>query len=721
MSSTIINLILWIPFLIAFGICAVFFMRSGYKRGVISALISLGATVAGAIISLILANLIAIPIAPAIASLLPVSSSGGIMEAFTARVAEGIVEGFVSLLLFSVFMLIATLVFKRIAKKLEKDQFQTEEKKKKWGGLGVRFADALIFAILLLLPLYGTLSAYAPTARILVEMDGGRENSELLGALEASERHPCVYLSKPAPIAAIYNGLTTIDMNDDSISIPEILSVFEEAYERGEEIVLDVKDNKLDEDKLVDYIDFLSEEVVEESWAYAITGEIINVASNEMENLDIEEDHEYKHFWKPIIEDMPLNEDIFRENGKAALDFVKFVLKNMPDPDLNLRGEEEYKYLAEKGFFKELGKLGNATNEAVFIKNCVYSTLAAEYLGNDSDAVSEFMKNYPAKAITDQKLLNKDGEALWLFMEGDYVTALLTAPGIGADAFERVIERVDALELFESSKDFLSPAKLDYIENNEGFRQRLCDFLHLCEGSPYTDYSAFDYYYPCIASLMTEDICRPYSFISGAEIPGALKTALRLLTEEYFLLDANNPEAAKNAYFILKDFAEGMAEEESAEGDYDLATDCLHTLLNIMDASYKDGNSQNYNFHISTNAIRFFVISPVASEIAKDIIKAKGEDPYGAGKRMGESLRAELLEKSNACYDEMTGENTGFITVFEYNAETGVAEEKQIAIKDITDEQLEMFGITRAELEARNLTEDQIRDRLTLFKKLFGI
>lgn len=717
MSATIINIILWIPFLIVFGICAVFFMRSGYKRGVISALVSLGATVVAAVVSMLLANLIALPIAPSIASAFDFSSTEGILGAFAEKLAEGVIGGFVSLFLFSVLMLIGTLVFKKIAKKLEKDKFATEVKAKKWGGLGIRFADALIFAVLLLLPLYGTLNAYTPAARILVEFEGGRESTELLSTLKSFESHPCVYLSKPAPISTIYNGLTSIDMDGESISIPEILSVAEEVYEMGEELLNAVRNDSFDESDIANYVDFLHEEVVNQSWAYSVSREVINVARDEIASNDVKGSYEYEYFWKPIIEDMPLTEELFRENGKACLNFVKFTFENLPES--NLSGEESYKYLTEKGFFEELGKLANSTNEAVFLKRCAFSVIAAEYLGNNSDAVSEFMEKYPSKAITDPELIKKDGEAIYLFLDGDNITSLLTAPGIGADAFERVIESVDIFKLFEADRKNTSNEHRDYLDNNKALRKRLCDFLHMCENAPYTDASAFSEYYPCIRLFMNDTITDYNLSGYGAGNPGALSTALRLLSEEYFLAGAKNTEAAKSSFTLLTDFAEGMTEEEGAEGEYDMAADCLDVLLSVIDMSYN--NSENDFTGIPSYRIRTFVLSSVINEISKDIINTKSNDPYGTGKKMSSTLKQALTESIDTCYSEMAAESTGYITIYAYNSSTGTTEQQQIAIKDITDEQLEMFGITRTELEAKNLSKEQIKARLDLFKKLFGI
>jgi hypothetical protein len=100
-----------------------------------------------------------------------------------------------------VLKLIGSIVTKKIA------VFDVEHKGLKWGGLGVRAVDAVLYTILLLLPLYGTIGAYAPTAQSVLSLVGGEETAVISQYLNAVTKHPMVAVTGNSLFGGVYNGL----------------------------------------------------------------------------------------------------------------------------------------------------------------------------------------------------------------------------------------------------------------------------------------------------------------------------------------------------------------------------------------------------------------------------------------------------------------------------------------------------------------------------------
>ena len=120
MNPTIITLVLWIPFVIAVIVAGVIFCINGYKKGTIRSLFSLGATIVAAVLSLLFSKLCARPLAKNFGASITTNMDLGGMPV-GADAIMGIVESglriVASILLFSIFMFIFTIILKIVAKK----------------------------------------------------------------------------------------------------------------------------------------------------------------------------------------------------------------------------------------------------------------------------------------------------------------------------------------------------------------------------------------------------------------------------------------------------------------------------------------------------------------------------------------------------------------------------------------------------------------------------
>ena len=112
MSTGLFTFLLFVPFLAVACIVGPMYFRSGYKRGLWRALLSLGATVVATLIALLLANLTAGMLAPSVSKLIPEDAfdSMGIVRGLAKSLIIGMVQDVLSVLLFG-FILIIFLIF----------------------------------------------------------------------------------------------------------------------------------------------------------------------------------------------------------------------------------------------------------------------------------------------------------------------------------------------------------------------------------------------------------------------------------------------------------------------------------------------------------------------------------------------------------------------------------------------------------------------------------
>ena len=107
------------------------------------------------------------------------------------------------------------------------------------GGAAVRLVDTLIYTLLLLLPLYGTLGVYGPTAVMAVELvstegelgDGSGSMGSLYSILKTVSEHPLVTLTTAGPVVRVYEELSSFDVGDTKVSPVEMMKTATELSE----------------------------------------------------------------------------------------------------------------------------------------------------------------------------------------------------------------------------------------------------------------------------------------------------------------------------------------------------------------------------------------------------------------------------------------------------------------------------------------------------------
>ncbi|MBP3387460.1 MAG: CvpA family protein [Clostridia bacterium] len=409
MTPSLLNLILWAPFLLVLLISGLIFCISGYKKGLWRSLISLGVTIVSAAISMLLANVLAKVIAPSVVALVPmedVVKDIPISPDTVAQIIGGLIGSVISLVLFVMLMFVLTLILKLVSNAIKRRALITTQKGYKLGGLGVRFVDAVLYTILLLLPIYGSIQAYAPTVQSLlsfVQTEDNEEMADIKEYVEVLASHPVVMMTKPSPIAAVYKGLQSFEVGDAVVNIPEIVETAKTTVSMLED--LSKKDiTELGKEDL-EIIDHLRDNVVDQDWFYAVADEGIKALK---EQIPADSDDEYMQMLLPLLD---MDKDSFKENCTALLDIAELLIKH---DIINMMQKDEIDVvkLYESGCISEALRIVNGSNQLLAIKSMVIEKVVTELFGEDKAKADEFLKTLKLEKLETEEQLKKEAEAI---------------------------------------------------------------------------------------------------------------------------------------------------------------------------------------------------------------------------------------------------------------------------------------------------------------------
>lgn len=412
MSASMISLVLWIPFALAFIVSGILFLIAGYRRGVLNALVSMGGTIAAAAVSLGIGKLVAIPLAPVAMKLLP-DMDAGAMGAAVAGLAEGAAAMVVAMVLFMVLMLIFTPVCKILLKRFVK--LPAGGKKMKWGGLGVRLVDAVLFASLLLCPIYGTLYNYMPVADAVMQLQQ-EQDEDLVVVLKATQKHPAVKLAGFGPADWVYKGLSQLNTDAVSVNATTLTSTIRDmALLAGE--VSGETDGPAATKKLLTYA---RDNLLEEKWCSEL---IINVGADYLKQ-QLAESGGDSTLLNAALSNLTITPEQFQRDGKDILDLVIGVMDLQSG---EITDEEKAAELIQE--FSDM--LSN--NETVKqLKEQVYTVAITQLTGDSSqEAVDKIRENFNNVELTQEQKLQETGLLLQLLAGGDKESALEALQQIG--------------------------------------------------------------------------------------------------------------------------------------------------------------------------------------------------------------------------------------------------------------------------------------------------
>ncbi len=360
MPATVIEIVLWVPFGIVFLISVLFFCRAGYKWGLWRALVSLGSTILAAVASLFLSKLAAIPVSGALIG--AVGQHADLSELERIRpIFESVVQGILALFIFSFVMFIMVILCKVIFGKLLKKYLYSDGAGSRWAGLAVRLADALIFTLLLLLPLYGTINAWLPAVDAVMELSNQQEDEsrEIRQVMDAALAHPVSQLSNVVPANYFYRQITSVPTDRGNLDIVAAVQTMPEAIQRTKYIVGMLESGEMEIGILREFIQYLRQNVIGEKWCYTAAMELLDLVTAQPEFAGEQ--------WQQLLQLSRMKQKDFVANADALLSFGEFILDEQllaqivdkPDP---------VEAMMETGVMEKLGQTINATEQAVSVR-----------------------------------------------------------------------------------------------------------------------------------------------------------------------------------------------------------------------------------------------------------------------------------------------------------------------------------------------------------------
>lgn len=230
------GIVLFAPFAAVLAVLAVKYIKTGYKKGALRTLLSLGATAAAIALSIFVVRYCEAFLTTKALSAL--SASGFDRMGILAKLFQA---GFQSVLktaftfgLFALSFWICLFLLKGIVKLLTLGSLSGEEPGAKGSrilGMGIGGLDALIAAFMLLLPLYGILNlAIFPVTQIASKLPNASPQVEVV--LQTTQQHPVMKLYRSDGAELVYEALLVYSMDGEAVAPDEMAATLEGVISR---------------------------------------------------------------------------------------------------------------------------------------------------------------------------------------------------------------------------------------------------------------------------------------------------------------------------------------------------------------------------------------------------------------------------------------------------------------------------------------------------------
>lgn len=497
----LINLLMYIPIGVAFAICCPIFLKHGYNKGFWRSLISLGASVAAILVSLLLGKLfgwlLSGPIANAMSGMIAGTQAGA---GLVVAMVKGVVQAILSFVFFGIFLVVSVIVLKNVAKKIRWEKIEKEPKDKKglrFAGMGIRWLDAVIVSLAVLLPLYGSFSVVTPVAGGMAGMAGGGSSSAAR-LLQTVSDHPTIVVYQVGPVSLVVDSLSTMNVDGESINSAEIIQTLEGLLTRF--AVFTEADGDARVAALEDLVGYTRRNVIEKDWSY----DVLQIVRQEYAKyLAQEEDPIGQQMYE--LADMSRAE--FKNNGVALLEFVEYALQN---DFMVFYKSSDYEALSPE-FYEKLGELINHSEQAITFKKMLMKEAAAKMF-EDERLGSDFVDRLVSDEPTAKELQKQEGEAFMRMVfeehsKANLMEAFVRHPNIAyADVKDLLTEEllVDAYGhwtgdeyVLENSAKILADlqTKLATYETapltNETFRHYISTVVYEYNGEMYPYYDGY--------------------------------------------------------------------------------------------------------------------------------------------------------------------------------------------------------------------------------------
>ncbi len=444
MSEQMITLVLWLPFAIVAAISALIFCVAGYRRGLWNALVSLAATLIALPCSVLIAKLLAQPVSKPINRALSEAVGGTASASLMPALLYGLVCAAMTMVLYFVLMIVLTALFKYIANTLWGDRLERSSAVVRWGGIGIRLVDALLYTLLLLLPLYGTIGTVLPAATGITRVAGADQDiQKMFGAVA---EHPVAKITGTGPFKSVYGQLAVVPTDSGDIQIVEFAQGVTGTVERLNQVTQAIESGDIYVELGEDLIAFVRKEVVQQDWFYAAYQE-------GLKQIPVEEVQE-DPLMRELLELADMDQKTFAKNADVILEVAQYALEKDVPLQIQQNPERVYEILYDSGVMERLGAMINSSDESIELREFIVKAMIMEMCGDDRAASRRLTEAYRSRSNQTREDQIGDAEAM-IQLLGLYpgnrrlnrYEALLRLPGMDADVVysQFASEDIDAL------------------------------------------------------------------------------------------------------------------------------------------------------------------------------------------------------------------------------------------------------------------------------------
>lgn len=631
MNSTIISIILWVPFGISVFISGLIFCIGGYRKGYIRALVGFGATVVATALTVLLANLVSM--------LLSGGSTGSSMTEIVISIVK---RPLLSLLFFWLLMPLITIISRIIAGKIVGDRCKASKSWQKWLGLAVGMVCAVAFSLFWLSPLYGSVQMVADVADSVMEATD-TEDQEVQSLLDAVIDHPLIVVAKEGPVRWVYQGTAQVGNGMNSFSVTAMIESAEHTITLMTQLA-NAQTVEEQSQKATELVNYIHTDVVGQEWFYrmyqtALSGvqdtvtawNEVPVASNEvmmvspgavsvigMGQMGFDSIPEEVKQVLPIIQDALDTLDVDKKTFDTNMENLFGFLSRAMDAGLWTALENgDASILQDSEIVADAGWLANSTQEAVAVKRLL---IAAFLMDEDEEALS-LLDKYDFGMITDPEQQAQEAELLFnIILGGDCSLSEFVEnhPSLGADTLQNLTEEYGlgllcGLGLYEqdifdrlTEKD---PGLEAYILKSCSKSAENADkpsAAELCKALCYV-----------VALCEQENLCLPDP--SAA----AVAFAMDYYGEHGPALE--NPRLSADLMLqVLKAYPKALADYEGQVGEYGGEMEWLAWLLDYM---LEQRNASLEDSYELLNYTSWYIDREISTTVVKYLVDTKGDDP----------------------------------------------------------------------------------------------
>ena len=444
MDTATLNLILWIPFGLVVLLSSIRFAISGFRRGIWLALVYLAISLAAAAVAVPLARTIAPTtgtLGTTVTELLPFTLPGG--EASL----EGVVQMLGALLLYPLVFFLLALIARVVAGLLLRPLITSKKPGARMGGLVVGVVHAVVYPLLLLLPLYGTMAAFMPAVEVLAQA-GDAQDSEGYSYVCVITEHPVVKLSGTQVAQWYYKGLSSVELEGAALDLAGVSNSAQELVTQFQQFQeADPAQRKVMLPGLLEVL----ENTLNTKWCYQLVCQV--GLDTVLDSQDI-----------PVLGQWILSlKGTSRQDYNKTVDALMVLIDGLHADgtlDLLLAGDDLSGLLEEPLLLPRLDTFLESTAQTLALKQILFTESVAEVLfGGDKRAAQVFVTQVLAEPKTQGLLtLTTVGALAEAETTADAARVLLENAQIDMLALAGILAQNDLFEKLEPDFAALLPS-----------------------------------------------------------------------------------------------------------------------------------------------------------------------------------------------------------------------------------------------------------------------